>query len=615
MRVEEIMALLAMFLAVPALAVIYIVRVRALRASLLSNQQLWRQLISVIDSRLSLEEALVKILDVVGEMVEARGYYFYLREGRQDSLVLKVVKRATANVEVGPSYSGLISSDEEVYNPPLGLSLDAQPGGVAMVRERGVYLLSIPLWGPALVGVIHAGPLAAREVSSRRRQALAEIASLCAIMVSLLVERDSLKRRVDELSAMSQVSATMMRSAFGIEGVIGLFLYLGSSLAGADGGLVMLRGEAGEVPWITVSWGLPEEARGRLEREASAFAGLLSFSGAPAVMVAEGGLKSLPAPLIALGAVGLWVVPFTTGGRKGALVYWFKSMRKMEGYLRAALEEIARRIASAFQHTSRYEETLQSYLETLKSIVALLDSEQPCTVNHSRLIAKYAKEISLALGLPREQLEGVSLAAYLHDVGMVGLDEAILFKHGKLTAVEYERVKGHTQLGGIMVAPLTRPFPLAPLVRHHHERFDGWGYPDGLKGEEIPLGARIIAVADVFNAKVTARGYREALPYEKAIAGIKAAAGSHLDPVVVEAFVRLWEARQKQPGRRGKALEECWVMQQCPERIGVTCPAYHRGSNCWETSNVQCHLHGSVCESCLVYTEYKFRHRIPGPGG
>ncbi|NPV52535.1 MAG: HD domain-containing protein [Firmicutes bacterium] len=612
MPASYISAVLALLLVAIILAILQIARMRALTAKIRSDKQMWQELASIVDIRLSFEEALVRIMDIVAGIVEADGYYFYIREEKENTLVLKAVKSVPTDVEVGPSYSGLVASNREAYNPPLGLSLDSLPDRVAIVGEQTAPLLSIPLRGERLVGVIHVGPLASRKVAPKQVQALSELAFLCANMVALLAERDGLRLRMEEFSAQSQISATMMRSTFEGEAAIGLFLNLGSGLVGADGGFVIVKGEPGKTPWVPACWGLLEDVYRSLSRDPAVASELLMKRDRPEILTAEeGGRSRISSWLAARDINCLWVIPFVAEGRPGTLGYLFKSFKKMENYTRPALEVIARRIASTIRDIKIYEEMLQSYLETLRSIVDLLDSQEPSTVNHSTLIAKYAREISLMMGLSSEEVETISLAAYLHDVGMMGLGEDILFKKGKLSSSEYEKIKGHAQLGATLVEPLSKPLPIAPLIRHHHERYDGWGYPAGLKGEEIPLGARIIAVADTFNAKVSSRGYRGALPYERAIADIKAAAGSQLDPKVVDAFIKLWDIKQQKPERRGKALEDCWVMRQCPPQIAATCPAFKSGGNCWEIPGVKCHMHGDTCESCLVYTEYQFRQRRP----
>lgn len=615
MTVSQAVSVLSLAALSLTLAILYIAKTRAMNRRMAAERRRWQELSGILDSRLGFDEALVRILDTVTGIVEADGYYCYVREPRQNTLVLRAVKNIEADVKVGPSYSGLVASAKEPYTPPLGLLPDSQPAEVAIVGKQTAPILSIPLRGAELEGVIHVGPLVSPKVTRSQVQTLSSLGGLCAHMVAVLSERDRLKREIEDSSALVQVSTTMMRSSFGGSAMMTLFLNLGASLVGADGGAVLLAEVGGNPPWVPASWGVPEGVAERALLDPSAIQRVLAAKGAPTVLVTEGGaLSRVPDWLLAEDMYCLWVIPIGSGNHLGALLYWFREQRRLEGHTRPAMEVIAGQLGSIARHIEIYDEMLHSYLEALKSIVALLDSQEPGTVNHSPLIAKYSEEISLGLGLPSQEREAVCLAAYLHDVGMVGLSGDILFKKGTLTQGEYEKVKGHAQLGGTLLEPLSRPVPLAPVVRHHHERYDGWGYPMKLRGDEIPLGAQIIAVADVFNAKVSSRTYRMALPFEKAMEDVKAAGGSQLDPKVVEGFVRVWERKQTLPERRGRSLEDCWVMRQCPPKIQASCPARSGAAHCWDTPDVQCHLHGDTCERCLVYTEYQYRQRRPALG-
>src|SRR3954452_25320708 len=163
-----------------------------------------------------------------------------------------------------------------------------------------------------------------------------------------------------------------------------------------------------------------------------------------------------------------------------------------------------------------------------------LESWLPRALGHARRVARYAAATAGRLSLPREMVAKVRRAAILHDIGKVQVSAAIIDKPGQLSDEEYESVQAHAEAGAEMLAGLDPE--LAAIVRHHHERVDGRGYPDGLAGEEIPLGARIIAVADTFDALTSRRPYRSARRRRQALALLVAEAGSQLDPGVVEAF-------------------------------------------------------------------------------
>jgi HD-GYP domain-containing protein (c-di-GMP phosphodiesterase class II) len=146
------------------------------------------------------------------------------------------------------------------------------------------------------------------------------------------------------------------------------------------------------------------------------------------------------------------------------------------------------------------------------------------------------------MGLPPEEIEGIKVAARLHDIGKIGVGDRVLLKPENLTEPERETVRTHVLVSTQILEALHFPWEVKPAVRYHHERLDGSGYPDGLMGDEIPLAARVLAVADVFTAMTAARSHRSPHPREDAIAEITKHAGTRYDPHVVAAFVQVVEA-------------------------------------------------------------------------
>ncbi|MFQ3651501.1 MAG: HD-GYP domain-containing protein, partial [Gemmataceae bacterium] len=161
------------------------------------------------------------------------------------------------------------------------------------------------------------------------------------------------------------------------------------------------------------------------------------------------------------------------------------------------------------------------------------------TAGHARRVRDYCLALGTAIGLDRKQLARLRLAAQLHDIGKVAVPDAILNKPGRLSPEEFAVVKLHPVTGERILAPIVRNQEVLAAIRGHHERMDGSGYPDGLKGEEIPLLARLIAIPDCFDAVTTSRAYRGALAIETALEILRNGAGTHFDPHLIEAFVPL----------------------------------------------------------------------------
>ncbi len=184
--------------------------------------------------------------------------------------------------------------------------------------------------------------------------------------------------------------------------------------------------------------------------------------------------------------------------------------------------------------------------DALRALVRVIDERDHHTLDHSERVSNYARLMAEALNLPQEEIEIIAPAALMHDLGKVGMADDVLFNPKSLNAEERKHAQQHAEVGAMLLSK----FPLfqrgAALVRYHHERYDGKGYPVGLKGDEIPIGARIISVADSYQAMTEDRPYRRAMTPGEAIAQLHQGSGSQFDPQVVEAFVRILNGESEQ---------------------------------------------------------------------
>lgn len=177
----------------------------------------------------------------------------------------------------------------------------------------------------------------------------------------------------------------------------------------------------------------------------------------------------------------------------------------------------------------------------IASLATAIDAKDHYTNKHLSRVQTYALAISEYLGLSADEHEAVRCAALVHDIGKLGVPEQILTKPGKLTPEEYERMKSHVEIGAAILRPVQFPWPVVPVVMGHHERWDGLGYPQGLAGEEIPVGARVIALADVFDALTSDRPYRKAMSHKEALDYVSKQSGSHFDPRCVEGLLHVMD--------------------------------------------------------------------------
>jgi response regulator RpfG family c-di-GMP phosphodiesterase len=197
---------------------------------------------------------------------------------------------------------------------------------------------------------------------------------------------------------------------------------------------------------------------------------------------------------------------------------------------RRRLEHIVRRKADQLR---------QTFLSAIDSLVRTLEARDPYTSGHSLRVRSYSLRLADTIGLDSRQRRRLSLAAKLHDIGKVGVPEAILNKAGQLTAAESEQIRAHPVIGERILTPIIRNRGVLSAIRSHHERYNGGGYPDGLAGEDIPFLSRIITIADCFDALTSSRAYRAPLPRAEALTLIQAGAGTQFDPALSRAFCEL----------------------------------------------------------------------------
>jgi len=188
------------------------------------------------------------------------------------------------------------------------------------------------------------------------------------------------------------------------------------------------------------------------------------------------------------------------------------------------------------ENNTLYEITYNNLINTLKTLILTIEARDKYTKNHSERVTSIALEIARELDCSEQERDAIRFGGYLHDIGKIGVRDMVLLKPGKLTKEEFEEIKQHPVIGDNIIQPLGS-FPLERLlIRHHHERFDGKGYPDGLAGEDIPLIARILAVADTYDSMTSTRPYRKGLSHQIAVDEIKRCSGTQFDPAVANAF-------------------------------------------------------------------------------
>ncbi|HEX9919868.1 MAG TPA: HD domain-containing phosphohydrolase [Candidatus Methylomirabilis sp.] len=364
----------------------------------------------------------------------------------------------------------------------------------------------------------------------------------------------SLERRIKQLASIYEASQGMV-SILDLKALLRKVMGLMSPLLGFDRALLFLvdKGKAG----LRIAQGV-----GELEGFASSFPEYrVSLEDRDHLLAqvanrkepAWGGelpepARDLPDPLLQiLNRQSFMAVPLLSRGKAiGALVADRKSgPLPISPADRDLVMTFCNQIAIALENARLYEDLKDSYISSVQSLALALEAKDPYTRGHSERVTAYALQITEEMGLGKEISEALQCAGLLHDIGKIGIEEGILHKRGILEREEYEVMKRHPLIGANILHPISFSGEDLFLIRHHHESFDGGGYPDGLSGGHIPIGARILKVADSYDAMTSDRPYRSGLSTGKAKAELFAKSGQQFDPSVVEAFLRVLEREKK----------------------------------------------------------------------
>ncbi len=218
--------------------------------------------------------------------------------------------------------------------------------------------------------------------------------------------------------------------------------------------------------------------------------------------------------------------------------YWMASLASAPIYLTYRTYKVYMgRIQDQQRHVAQVSDL---HLATIEALALAIDAKDQTAQSHIRRVQVYAAGLARALGMPETEIQGVKTAALLHDIGKLAVPEHILSKPGPLTQEEFQKIRIHPQVGAEIISGVPFPYPVAPLILSHHERWDGKGYPAGLKGDEIPLGARILSVVDYFDALMSERPYHKAMSLDAAIGLLHQESGKALDPRVVQTFIDMY---------------------------------------------------------------------------
>ncbi len=402
------------------------------------------------------------------------------------------------------------------------------------------------------IGSLNLGWLELAGYDPSQLQLLGQIANSLALAVERSRLFDAMKHRAEELSALAELS-TELRAVQSMDEMIPIFAQKAMEIVDGIAVAIFLVEPSGE-SLLAPRWYrydmepvVSEDLPPLRHRMGEGITGRVALSGEvyiTADLQKDPLARILPGEAAAIEDVtSLISLPLRTQKRVvGVMHVGLGEQRAFTNEEVDLLTAIAEMAGNALHRARAHEELEENYLQTVLALANAMDARDAYTGDHSQRLATWAQAVARALACSEEEVQRVYWGALLHDIGKIGVPDEILRKAGPLTDEEWELMKRHPELGAEIVAPVENLVDVAPIIRSHQEKYDGSGYPDGLRGEEIPLGARILAVVDAYGAMTDERVYRKARSPEDAVAELRRCAGTHFDPEIVEVFLDVLES-------------------------------------------------------------------------
>jgi HD-GYP domain-containing protein (c-di-GMP phosphodiesterase class II) len=392
------------------------------------------------------------------------------------------------------------------------------------------------------VGLLNISSSKQKVFTREHLQTLSTLANLVSTAIENIKIRIDLERRVEEVSVLFEIMQTI-NSTLVLNEVLDSIVNFSMEMLGALRCELRLIDERGEKLEVKASRGLSR-----------------SFLATDAINIGEGIIGSCfteKKPITIYdaridpktkhakvaqkeGLAGMLAVPITQRGKAiGVITTYTSEPRDFSRGEVELLSTFASQASIAIENAKLYEEMKRQYLSMVMALAAAIEAKDSYTHGHSTKVMEYAVKIAQYIGLTEEEVETISYAGLLHDIGKIGIKDEILTKQGQLTQEELTELRKHPEYGANIMERVEMLKEIAPLTLYHHEKYDGTGYPLGLRGDQIPIGARILAVADTYDAMIADRPYRKAFPFDYVKKEMIKASGTQLDPTLVKVFFEI----------------------------------------------------------------------------
>ncbi len=562
-----------------------------------------KELIRTVNPERKLEENLNFLLEMIAYLVKAPTYTFYVIDKKNQNYILKAVRYQSQEFgEVRPSYSGLVSFQEETYMPPISLPVFSRVYEIKKKNEGEIPLFFIPVGEQGLILV---GPLEHMQKNELRR--IGVLAKQMEYLLQNLIVTEDIRSHADVMVASGKASQMISNITMDWKIMVTAIIKLCIKSISASGGFCVQR--TGKAYQIATQVGLDKTTLNILKDDTDTIEVLNTYVKSEYIHYikrSDEAYYSLPSYIAAAGMESLLIIRLVEYD-DSYFVLWFEDEQndreKEKKIIMETMMEHTRTVIGYQKYLRKYSNV---YLDILITLVQLLDNISPYTVGYSEMMSRYSVIIARQLELEEAVIKDIAIAAYLSNIGVLGLSSSLFENDGEFSEEEYELMKLHAEVGANIVNATTGNDRIATYIMYHHERIDGHGYPIGLKEEEIPVGSRIIAVVQTFIAMINGRKYRDPLPFNKALELLKSSAGSQLDENIVDIFYQWYTEKRRNYTSSRRPIGKCWEVLCIPLSICQNCPAYQSDKDipCWEFENILCKTHGKSCNNCIIRTEF-----------
>lgn len=499
-----------------------------------------------LSSSLPLSELLHLTMEITTKIIGAETSSLWLIDKETQSLVCKAASGIDEetlknfSMPLGEGISGWVAKYGEAQNIK---DLSKDPRFKNPLRRDNIKTqLSVPLKiKENTIGVLNIfNRLEKLTFTEEDKELLTLLAGQLAITLENSRLYEEAQKEIWEKQSLLVITRKMI-STVGIEELLKVILEVGIEVVEGESGSLMLVDEKEEILKVEVSYGIKEDLKGRKIKIGESISGWVAKYGEPILIQDEKDLSkfsnlqerkdvqtAICVPLkIKDKTIGVLSINNKTENRK----FISKDLK--------VLAAIAAQADVAIERNRLYEELIATNIRTMQALAFTLDARDSYTRRHTERTIEYVIKIAKELGLSEKEINTLEYAAALHDIGKIGVPDEVLNKPVSLTKEEFEIIKKHVSISKEIISPVEFLRESIPVIYHHHERYDGKGYPAGLQGEQIPIGARILCVVDSFEAMTTDRPYRRALSIKDAINELKRWAGIQFDPEIVEIFLQI----------------------------------------------------------------------------